>query len=437
MVEKPRGSAVDVQPQLLAEPKQSLWDTVLEGLNDVGRRLQIDPGILAILRQPERELTVAIPITLDDGQIKVFTGYRVQHSSARGPCKGGIRYHPDVTLNEVKGLAAMMTWKCAVVGIPYGGAKGGIACDPNGMSEGELNRLTRRYTAGIMPILGPKRDIPAPDVNTNPQTMAWIADTASMLEGQAVLEIVTGKPVGLGGSLGRREATGRGVAIVTGELLKRTGRQLSETRVAVQGFGNVGSYAASLLAEMGCRIVAVSDVTGGLYNPQGLDVQAIFRHVAEHPRHLLAGYEAPGVQKISNEELLECDCDVLVPAALEHQITGQNAAFVRAKLIVEGANGPCDHEGDAILNERGIIVVPDILANAGGVAVSYLEWVQDLQCFFWEEQEVNRQLQTIMTHAFAEVWDYSRETRAPLRLGAQMLAVSRVAAAIKQRGIWP
>ena len=277
--------------------RQDLWDTVVALLDDVAERLKLAPGIHAILRQPERELTVSVPVVMDDGQIKVFTGYRVQHSSARGPCKGGIRYHPDVTLNEVKGLAAMMTWKCAVVDIPYGGAKGGVQCVPSQMTENELNRMTRRFTAMIMPILGPKRDIPAPDVNTNPQVMAWIADTASMLEGRSMLEIVTGKPVQLGGSLGRKEATGRGVAIITAELLKRRGKSPADTTVAVQGYGNVGSYAAQILHDMGCKIVAISDVSGGLYNPRGLDVKGISDTSLLHPKHLLEGYAAPGVDR--------------------------------------------------------------------------------------------------------------------------------------------
>ncbi|HEX9116387.1 MAG TPA: Glu/Leu/Phe/Val dehydrogenase, partial [Anaerolineae bacterium] len=343
-------------PELSAELRTAshptdLWDTVLQRLDEVAARLNLDPDILGILRQPERELTVAIPVVMDDGHIKVYTGYRVQHSSVRGPCKGGIRYHADVTLNEVKALAAMMTWKCAVVGIPYGGAKGGVCVDPSGLSENELARLTRRYTAQIMPILGPKRDIPAPDVNTNPQVMAWMVDTASMLQGQAVPDFVTGKPVNLGGSLGRREATGRGVAIVTAELLKRVGRSPSETTVAVQGYGNVGSYAATILHEMGLRIVAVSDVSGGLFCAAGLDIAGINRHVAAHPRRLLEGYQAPGVEAISNADLLICNADVLVPAALEHQITAANAGQVQAKMVVEGANGPTTPEGDEILRD--------------------------------------------------------------------------------------
>jgi len=418
-------------------PKQDLWDTVLDQLDDVARRLDLDPGIHAILRQPERELTVSVPVVMDDGLIKVFTGYRIQHSSARGPCKGGIRYHHEVNLNEVRALAALMTWKCAVVGIPYGGAKGGVQCDPSQMSQDEIRRMTRRFTAMIMPIIGSKRDIPAPDVNTNAQTMAWMADTVSMLEGKTVIDIVTGKPVSLGGSLGRKEATGRGCAIITAELLKRKDQKLSETTVAVQGYGNVGSHAATILNQMGCQIVAVSDVTGGLYNPRGLDIASINQHVAAHPRGLLEGYEAPGVEKINNEELLVAEADVLIPAALEHQIRADNAPYVQAKMIMEGANGPTTREADEILNDRGIIVVPDILANAGGVVVSYFEWVQDLQCFFWDEAEVNDNLERILVRSFKEVWDLSQEQSVPLRLGAYMLAVDRVASAVSARGVFP
>jgi glutamate dehydrogenase (NAD(P)+) len=425
-------------PLLAVTPPQlDLWDTVLTSLDEVAQRLRLDPGIHAILRQPERELIVAVPVVMDDGKINVFTGYRIQHSSARGPCKGGIRYHPDVNLNEVKALAAMMTWKCAVISIPYGGAKGGVQCDPTHMSQNELARLTRRFTAMILPILGPKRDISAPDVNTNAQVMAWIADTASMLEGATMLEIVTGKPLNLGGSKGRKEATGRGVAIVASELLKRKGRCLSDTTVAVQGYGNVGSNAARILHQMGCKIVAVSDVSGGLYNPHGLDIESIEQHVASHPRCLLEGYAKGAGEKITNEELLECDVDVLIPAALEHQIRRDNAPRIRARYIIEGANGPTTPEADEILNERGIIVVPDVLANAGGVAVSYLEWVQDLHNFFWEEEEVNRQLNAIMVRSFREIWDFSEAQDAPLRLGALLVAVEKVAEAVQARGIWP
>jgi glutamate dehydrogenase (NAD(P)+) len=418
-------------------PHANLWDTVLHQLSDVAQRLRIDPGVHAILSRPERELTVSVPVMMDDGQIKVFTGYRVQHSSQRGPCKGGLRYHPDVTLDEVRALAALMTWKCAVVGIPYGGAKGGIQCDPTLMSEAELCRMTRRYTSMIMPIIGPKRDIPAPDVNTNAQTMAWIADTASMLEGKSMLEIVTGKPISLGGSLGRKEATGRGVAIVTGELLKRQHMTPADTTVAIQGFGNVGSAAAMILHEMGCRVVAVSDISGGLYNERGLDIPRILAHVARHPRHLLEGYESDGTAAMTNEELLLVDVDVLIPAALEHQLHEENAALVRARMIVEAANGPTTCEADEIFNDRGIIVVPDILANAGGVVVSYLEWVQDLQVFFWDESEVNAKLQRIMVDSFRDVWEFSQAQQVPLRLGACMRAVDKVASAVRERGVFP
>jgi len=428
---KPEPSAAALHPE------QDLWDTVLASLDDVAARLNLDPGLHAILREPERELTVAVPVGMDDGSTKVFKGYRVQHSSVRGPCKGGIRYHPDVNLNEVKGLAAMMTWKCAVVDIPFGGAKGGIQVDPTGMSQGELARMTRRFTSMILPILGGKRDIPAPDVNTNAQVMAWIVDTANMIEGIHIPEIVTGKPLSLGGSLGRKEATGRGVAIVTGELLKREGRALSDTTVAVQGFGNVGSWAARILRDMGCKIVAISDVSGGLYNPNGLDLAAIDKAVAQHPRHLLEGYAASDVDRINNEELLETQADVLIPAALEHQIREDNADHIHARYIVEGANGPTTREADEILEGKGVIVVPDILANAGGVATSYLEWVQNLQNFYWEEDEVNQRLTSIMKRSFAGVWDFSRAQPVPMRLGAMMLAVSKVAETAQQRGIWP
>ena len=423
---------------IVGEPRQhDLWDTVQAQIDDVAHRLNLDPGIHAILRRPERELTVAVPVKMDDGRIEVFAGYRVQHSSILGPCKGGIRYHPDVDLNEARALAALMTWKCAVVGIPFGGSKGGVQCNPRQMSESEVCRLTRRFTAMILPILGPKRDIPAPDVNTNPQVMAWIADTVSMLEGHSVMEIVTGKPVPLGGSLGRAEATGRGVAIILTEVLNRLGRQPSDTTVAVQGYGNVGSVAASILHEMGCKIVGISDVSGGLYSPRGLDIADINQHVAAHRGYLLKEYQTPGVERISNDELLTSDVDVLIPAALEHQIRADNATAIRAGVIIEGANGPTTREADDILRDRDIIVVPDILANAGGVVVSYLEWVQNLQRFFWEEADVNHQLERRMIRGFDEVWDYGQEKQVSLRLGAYMLAMHRVATGIGVRGIFP
>ncbi len=417
--------------------EHDLWSTVLNQLDEVAEQLRLDPGIHAMLRQPERELTVSVPVVMDDDSIEVYTGYRIQHSSARGPCKGGIRYHPDVNLNEVRALAALMSWKCAVVNIPYGGAKGGVQCNPSEMSQDELCRMTRRFTAMIMPIIGSKRDIPAPDVNTNPQTMAWITDTVSMLERKTVIDIVTGKPIPLGGSKGRTEATGRGVALTTRELLKRRGQDPADTTVAVQGYGNVGSHAATILDQMGCKIAAVSDVTGGLYRPQGLDITSINNHVTEHPKGLLEGYQAPGVERIDNDELLTSDVDVLVPAALEHQIRVDNAPEIRAKMIVEGANGPTTREADDSLNDRGVIVVPDILANAGGVVVSYFEWVQDLQCYFWDEAEVNSNLERIMVRSFDEVWSFSQENDIPLRLAAYMLAVDRVAGAVQSRGVFP
>lgn len=419
------------------QPRQGLWDTVRALLDDVAQRLELDVGIHSILRQAERELTVAIPVVMDDGSMKVFTGYRIQHSSARGPCKGGIRYHPDVSLDEVRALAALMTFKCAVVGIPYGGAKGGVQCDPTRLSQNELCALTRRYASMILPLIGAKRDIPAPDVNTNEQIMAWIADTLTIFEGQAAMEMVTGKPLGLGGSLGRKEATGRGVATVTAELLKRKRRKLSDTTVLVQGYGNVGSAAATILQQMGCKIVGVSDISGGRYNPRGLDIAGINSHVAASPQRLLEGYDCPGAERISNEELLESEADVLIPAALQNQINADNAPHIRAKMIVEGANGPTTREADEILLDRDIIVVPDILANAGGVIVSYFEWVQGLQCFYWDEGEVNRRLKAIMVRSFKEVWDSSQEQELPLRQGAFMLAVEKVAATIRTRGIFP
>jgi glutamate dehydrogenase (NAD(P)+) len=423
---------------VVAEPlKKDLWGNVVTLLDDVAQRINLDPGIHAILRQPERELTVSVPVTMDDGSIRVFTGYRVQHSSARGPCKGGIRYHLQVDLNEIKALAALMTFKCAVVDIPYGGAKGGVECDPKQLSQSELCRLTRRFTAMILPILGPRRDIPAPDVNTDAQVMAWVADTACMLQGTATMEIVTGKPVTLGGSLGRREATGRGVATITRELLRHKSRTLDETTIAIQGFGNVGSAAATILHEMGAKIVAVSDVSGGLYCEAGLDIPAIDEHVSLHPGGLLEGYAAPGVQAINNQDLLTSAVDVLIPAALENQIHTGNAGDIHASMIVEAANGPVTAEADEVLGDRGIDIVPDILANAGGVIVSYFEWVQDMQCFFWEESVVNQHLQRILSDAFEKVWAVSKREAIPMRLAAYMLAVNKVASAVHMRGIFP
>jgi glutamate dehydrogenase (NAD(P)+) len=361
----------------------------------------------------------------------------VQYSSVRGPCKGGIRYHQDVTLDEVKALAAWMTWKCAVVNIPYGGAKGGVRCDPLKMSKEEVRRLTRRFTVMIMPILGGRRDIPAPDVNTGAETMGWMMDTVSMFEGRTVLEIVTGKPIELGGSLGRREATGRGVMVTALELLQKKGCSLPETKVAVQGYGNVGSVAATLLYEKGCKIVGVSDVTGGFYNPKGLNIRKINEYVETSKNHLLEGYKEDGAESISNEDLLLLDVHLLIPAALENQINEKNAAQIKAKFIAEGANGPTTPEADRILESQGVIVIPDVLANAGGVVCSYFEWVQGLQSYFWDIDQINQNLDKIMVRSFDEVWSVAQDKKVDMRSAAYMNAVTRVANALKQRGIFP
>lgn len=402
-------------------------------------QLGLDAGLRTIIRQPERELTVSVPIRRDDGQIATFTGYRVQHSSARGPCKGGIRFHPEVHLDEVRALALLMTLKCAVSNVPFGGAKGGVSVDPAGLTDSELERLTRRYAAMIMPILGGKRDIPAPDVNTNPRTMAWFMDTYSAIQGQLVPEIITGKPIELGGSQGRMEATGRGVAISTVEMLRQLDRDPSQVSVAIQGFGNVGHYAAEILhREYGCRIVALSDVSGGLYNRRGLPLSSIYEFRQQAPGEFLDAYTNNGhIDRISNQELLTLDVDVLIPAAIEDQITSKNADRIHASVIVEGANGPTTFEGDAILRERGAYVVPDILANAGGVICSYLEWVQDLQWYFWEIGEIRGRIHKVMANSFHEVWQVAQRQETDLRSAAYQLAVQRVASAIGQRGIFP
>jgi glutamate dehydrogenase (NAD(P)+) len=402
-----------------------------------GEKLGLSPDLLSIIETPERVLEVSIPVRMDDGHIEVFKGYRVQHSSVRGPCKGGIRYHPAVTVDEVKALAGWMTLKCAVVDIPFGGGKGGIVCDPMKLSEGELERLTRRYTAMILPLIGPNRDIPAPDVNTNAKIMNWFMDTTTALRGEPMYAIVTGKDVAVGGARGRREATGRGVMIITQEVLTRLGKKLEGITVAVQGFGNVGSVAALLLHEAGAKVVGVADISGGLYNPNGLNIPELMEYVARSPKRLIAGYTAPGVSPIPADEVLTLDVDVLIPAALEGQITERNAKRIKAKVIVEGANGPTTPEADVILEERGRVVVPDILANAGGVVVSYFEWVQNLQYFYWDEAETNARLAQIMRRAFQDVWTMAQEKKVSLRIAAQMLALSRVAEAIRLRGIFP
>ncbi|MHB1500579.1 MAG: Glu/Leu/Phe/Val family dehydrogenase [Candidatus Dormibacteria bacterium] len=396
--------------------------------------LELDRGMRAVLRQVRREFTVNFPVRMDDGSIRVFTGYRVQHNLTRGPAKGGIRYHPQVSLDEVKALSMWMTWKCAVTNLPYGGAKGGVICDPSQLSQQELENLTRRFASEISLLIGPESDIPAPDVNTNQQTMAWIMDTISMEKGYSVPATVTGKPLSIGGSQGRPAATGRGVMVVTLEACRRLGWNPSECSVAIQGFGNVGSVSAELLNAEGFKVVAVSDVFGGIYNKDGFDVPALLQHQATHGR---VGGFAGAKEEISNSALLELPVTILVPAALENQFSLENAARVQAKLIVEAANGPTTPEADDVFHQRGVVVVPDILANAGGVTVSYFEWVQDLQSFFWEEAEINSRLTRIMERAYQQVDDLAHEHHTTLRMGAYCLAVKRVADATAVRGIYP
>ncbi len=400
--------------------------------DEAAARLKLDPGILQIIKEPRRVTIVKLPVHMDDGSFRVFTGYRVQHSIVRGPAKGGIRYHPDVTLEEVTALAAWMTWKCAVVGIPFGGGKGGIVCDPARMSRSELERLTRRYTADLIDVFGPESDVPAPDVNTDEQTMAWIMDTYSMHSRHTVTSVVTGKPLILGGSAGRREATGRGVLFSIREGAKRIGLDLTGASVVVQGFGNVGSVAADLLAQDGARIIAVSDVGGAIQNPDGLDIPRLLEHVRS--TRTVAGFRA--ATPIDGKKMLELPCDVLVPAALENQITQHNAERINARIIGEGANGPTTPPADKILNRRGILVIPDILANSGGVTVSYFEWVQDRQGFFWTEGEVNERLERIMVESFRSVAAIADEHRVSFRIAAYMLAIKRVVDVVQMRGVY-
>ncbi len=412
------------------------YDNVLRTVENAAAILGYEPREYERIKYPERELKVSVPVEMDDGSVRVFEGYRVQHSTSRGPAKGGIRYHQDVNINEVKALAAWMTFKCAVVNIPYGGGKGGIAVDPHTLSEGELRRLTRRYTAMIAPIIGPDRDIPAPDVGTNARVMSWMMDTYSMVHGHCIPGVVTGKPIELGGSLGRSEATGRGVMLTTRMICRKKGASPADCKVAVQGMGNVGSTSAQLLYEAGFRVIAVSDVSGGLYNEDGLDIPAIRAYLGSRGA-LLRDYDGAGARHITNEELLACDCDILVPAALENQINEGNAADLRAKIIVEGANGPTTTEADEILERRDVTVVPDILANAGGVVVSYFEWVQNIESFSWTVEDVNLRLGKIMNDAFENVYALAEKNHASLRTGAYLVALSRVVEAQKLRGIWP
>ena len=397
--------------------------------------LDVDPGILEKFKTTRRELTVHFPVKMDDGSIKMFTGYRIQHNDTRGPFKGGIRYHPDVDIDEVRALAMWMTWKSAVANIPFGGAKGGIACDPKKMSKNEIERMTRRFTWEISMLIGPEVDIPAPDVYTNPQVMAWIMDTYSIFKGYAVPGVVTGKPLELGGSLGRFEATGKGVVISTQNACKQLGIPLEGAKVAIQGCGNVGGIAAIYFERLGAKIIAISDSKGGLYNQDGLDIKAALDCKTKY--FCLLSDKVTKSEPISNKELLELDCDILVPAALESQITKENANNIKAKLIVEGANGPTTPEADEILYEAGKFVVPDILANAGGVIVSYFEWVQNLQELLWSEEEVANRLENILTRSFKEVYTISEEKKVNMRTAAYILAIGRVAKASKLRGLYP
>ncbi len=408
------------------------FEAMMSRFDRAAELLDLDPGIYKILRNPEKQLIVSIPVHMDNGDVEVFTGYRVLYNTSRGPAKGGIRFDMQVNLEEVKALAAWMTWKCAVVNLPFGGAKGGVICDPSILSVGELERLTRRYTSNIISLLGPDSDVPAPDVNTNERVMAWVMDTYSMHMRHTASAVVTGKPLELGGSAGRKEATGRGCMIVTREALKELGMPVRGTTVAVQGFGNVGSTAAMLLEREGCRITAISDRTGGVHNPQGVDIAAAIEYVRRNRD--LAGFA--GGDPITNDELLVLDVDVLVPAAMENVITSKNAARLQAKIICEGANGPTTAAADAILEEKGIFMIPDILANAGGVTVSYFEWVQNRGGYYWTEETVNSRLEEIMTRSFTDVRALARQHKVNMRTAAYMLAISRVSTVHKLRGIY-
>ena len=408
------------------------WEAQAARFDLAAQKLNLDEGLWKVLRYPNREIIVHIPVAMDNGQLEVFTGFRVQHSIARGPAKGGIRYTPDVTLDEVRALASWMTWKCAVVNIPFGGAKGGVICDPHKMSMGELERMTRRYTAELFEFIGPEKDVPAPDVNTNEQTMAWIMDTYSMHMRQTVTAVVTGKPINIGGSRGRREATGRGIMVVCDEAVKRLGLDVESTRVIIQGFGNVGSNAARLMADAGYKIVGILEIEGGLYNRNGIDVEALWDY-RQRNRTLR---DFPGAEPVDPAELLVTDCEILIPAATENQITSRNADRVKCRILAEGANGPTTAAADEILADKKVFVIPDILCNAGGVTTSYFEWVQDRQGYFWKESVVNEQLEHIMKTAFQDVVRYSETHGVNNRIAAYMLAIDRVAYTIRQRGIY-
>ncbi len=409
------------------------FQEMLERFNVAAELIGLDQGLYEYLSHPTRIHITSVPVMMDNGELKVFEGYRVIHNEVLGPSKGGIRFAPDVDLDEVKALAAWMTWKCAVVGVPFGGAKGGVACDPSTMSPGEIERMTRRYTANLMDVFGPEKDIPAPDMNTNEQVMAWLLDTYSMHVRRTETAVVTGKPILIGGSAGRREATGRGVTTTTLAAMERLGLRPGQSTVAVQGFGNVGSVAAQQLRQHGCKVVAISDVSGGYYNAAGIDIDAAIAYAETHGRSL-AGFE--GAEPISNEDLLTLDVDVLAPCAKENQITADNAGAIRAKIVAEGANGPTTAEADELLNAHGVVVIPDILANAGGVTVSYFEWVQNRMGYFWDESRVNRRLDRMMRDGFNKVYDASEKHQTSLRIGAYVIAIEKVAGALKLRGIY-
>jgi glutamate dehydrogenase (NAD(P)+) len=411
---------------------KSLFDAMLQEFDGAARLMGLEPDIWKVLTNPKRQIIVSCPVQMDDGKIEVFTGFRVQYNITLGPAKGGIRYHPDVTLDEVKTLAAWMTWKCAVAQVPFGGGKGGIICDPTKMSRRELEALTRRYVAEIVDAIGPEKDVPAPDVNTNEQVMAWIMDTYSMHVGHTETAVVTGKPIELGGSLGRREATGRGVMITTREAAKHLGLDIKQCSVAVQGFGNVGSVSADLLAKIGAKIVAVTDWKGGVHNEDGLDIPALIKWTGQHKT--VAGF--PHGEPLAGDKIFELDVDILIPAALENQVTVQNAPKIKAKIIAEGANGPTTPEADNLLHERGAFIIPDILANAGGVTTSYFEWVQDRYGYFWEERDVNERLEKKMYDAFHKVLETSLKYKCDMRTAAYIVAIDRVAVVTKLRGMY-
>ena len=414
------------------EQEHNPWEAQAARFDLAARKLNLDEGIWKVLRYPNREIILHIPVAMDDGSIEVFTGFRVQHSIARGPAKGGIRYAPDVTLDEVRALASWMTWKCAVVNIPFGGAKGGVICDPHKMSMGELERMTRRYTAELVDFIGPEKDVPAPDVNTNEQIMAWMMDTYSMHMRQTVTAVVTGKPLNIGGSRGRREATGRGIMIVVDEAVKKLGMTREGSRVIVQGFGNVGSNAALLMAQEGYKVIGIVEVDGSLFNAGGIDVQALSDY--RQKNRSVLGF--PGAEAADPQQLLTTECEILIPAATENQITSRNADRVKCRILAEGANGPTTAAADEILADKKVFIIPDILCNAGGVTTSYFEWVQDRQGYFWKESLVNEQLEHIMKTAFEDVVRYAETHGVNNRIAAYMLAIDRVAYTIRQRGIY-